>query len=85
MRVPGLVHVPVEAMVEVVVQVMLLVGCPMNRQSRGRMTRLVAAGAIGCLLLGADPVAQERHVVRMVAERFTFTPSRIEVPVVISP
>jgi len=77
MRLEGVVQV----MVRVLVDVMVLEGCPMKRQQRGWMTRLVGAAAIGCLLLGADPVAQERHVVRMVAERFTFTPSRIEVPV----
>ena len=38
-------------------------------------------GALGLLVLGTHAVAQERHVVQMVAERFTFTPSRIVVPV----
>ena len=38
-------------------------------------------GALGLLALTGEVVAQERQVVQMVAERFTFTPSRIEVPV----
>ena len=43
--------------------------------------RVVTVGALGPLACIGDAVAQERQVVEMVAERFTFTPSRIEVPV----
>ena len=45
------------------------------------MARVATGGALGVLVLMGDLVAQERQVVQMVAERFTFTPSRIEVPV----
>ncbi len=45
------------------------------------MIRAVTLGAFGLLALVGDAVAQERQVVQMVAERFTFTPSRIVVPV----
>ncbi len=41
----------------------------------------LAVGVLGLLALIGDAVAQERQVVQMVAERFTFTPSRIEVAV----
>ena len=41
----------------------------------------MAVGALGLVAGVGDAVAQERRVVEMVAERFTFTPSRIEVPV----
>ena len=51
------------------------------RQWHGWMTRVVTVGALGLLALAGDLVAQERQVVQIVAERFTFTPSRIEVPV----
>ena len=37
--------------------------------------------ALGLLALTGNVVAQERQVVQIVAERFTFTPSRIEVAV----
>ncbi len=50
-------------------------------QWHGWMTRVVTVGALGLLALAGDAVAQERQVVQMVAERFTFTPSRIEVAV----
>ena len=43
--------------------------------------RILWLGTLALLSLVGDAVAQERHVVQMVAERFTFTPSRIEVPV----
>ena len=36
---------------------------------------------LGLFVLTGNAVAQERQVVRIVAERFTFTPSRIEVSV----
>ena len=45
------------------------------------LTRVVTVGALGVLTLAGHAVAQERQVVQMVAERFTFTPSRIEVRV----
>ena len=45
------------------------------------MTRGVAMGVGALFVLTGSAVAQERQVVQMVAERFTFTPSRIEVPV----
>ena len=51
------------------------------RQWHSWMTRMVTLGALGLLALTGDAVAQERQVVQIVAERFTFTPSRIEVPV----
>jgi len=41
----------------------------------------LTVGVLGMLLLVGDAMAQERQVVQMVAERFAFTPSRIEVPV----
>ncbi len=41
----------------------------------------VVVGVVGLLALAGSAVAQERQVVRIVAERFTFTPSRIEVAV----
>lgn len=37
--------------------------------------------ALGGVILSGTVAAQERQVVEMVAERFTFTPSRLEVPV----
>ena len=37
--------------------------------------------ALGGVVLWGTVAAQERQVVEMVAERFTFTPSRLEVPV----
>ena len=45
------------------------------------LTRVVTVGALGVLTVAGHVVAQERQVVQMVAERFTFTPSRIEVRV----
>ena len=45
------------------------------------MTRVVTVGVLGLLVLAGSAVAQGRQVVQMVAERFAFTPSRIEVPV----
>ena len=51
------------------------------RQWHSWMTRMVTLGALGLLALTGDAVAQERQVVQIVAERFTFTPSRIEVAV----
>ena len=50
-------------------------------QWHGWMARVVPPGALGLLALTGNAVAQERQVVQIVAERFTFTPSRIEVPV----
>jgi cytochrome c oxidase subunit 2 len=45
-----------------------------------RMSTLLLAAA--CVVVGpGGAAAQERQVVEMVAERFTFTPSRLEVPV----
>jgi len=46
-----------------------------------RAIEAVVVGALGLLALTGNAVAQERQVVRIVAERFTFTPSRIEVAV----
>ena len=43
--------------------------------------RIFCLGALALLSFVGDAVAQERQVVQIVAERFTFTPSRIEVPV----
>lgn len=53
----------------------------LTKQWHGWMTRVVTLGALGLLALTGNAVAQERQVVQIVAERFTFTPSRIEVPV----
>jgi cytochrome c oxidase subunit 2 len=50
-------------------------------QWHGWMARVMTPGALGLLALTGNAVAQERQVVQIVAERFTFTPSRIEVPV----
>ena len=50
-------------------------------QWHGWMARVVTPGALVLLALTGNAVAQERQVVQIVAERFTFTPSRIEVPV----
>ena len=47
----------------------------------GNVTQAVTVGVLGLLALAGNAVAQERRVVRIVAERFTFTPSRIEVSV----
>ena len=46
-----------------------------------RAIEAVVVGALGLLALTGNAVAQERQVVRIVAERFTFTPARIEVAV----
>ena len=46
-----------------------------------KVIRVATGGALWLLVLTGNAVAQERQVVRIVAERFTFTPSRIEVPV----
>ena len=46
-----------------------------------RAIGVVVIGALGLIVLTGNAVAQERQVVRIVAERFTFTPSRIEVAV----
>ncbi len=46
-----------------------------------RAIGVVVVSALGLLALTGNAVAQERQVVRIVAERFTFTPSRIEVSV----
>ena len=43
--------------------------------------RVATLGALGLLAFTGTVVGQERQVVQIVAERFTFTPSRIEVPV----
>ena len=45
------------------------------------LSRLTVAALALLSLVGDTAVAQERQVVQMVAERFTFTPSRIVVPV----
>jgi heme/copper-type cytochrome/quinol oxidase subunit 2 len=47
----------------------------------GRVSVGVALSALALLAPTTDAVGQERQVVEMVAERFTFTPSRIVVPV----
>ena len=46
-----------------------------------RAIGVVVVSALGLLALTGNAVAQERQVVQIVAERFTFTPSRIEVSV----
>ena len=54
----------------------------MTRTASRRILVLVACVAMTSLAPGADRAgAQERHVVEIVAERFTFTPSEIRVPV----
>ena len=52
-----------------------------DRHMHRKIIRLATVGVLGLLVLTGNAVAQERQVVRIVAERFTFTPSRIEVPV----
>ena len=42
---------------------------------------VMTVGVLGLCALSVNVVAQDRQVVQIVAERFTFTPSRIEVPV----
>ena len=46
-----------------------------------KLIRVVTVGVLGWFALVVNVVAQDRQVVQIVAERFTFTPSRIEVPV----
>ncbi len=46
-----------------------------------KVIRVATVGAFWLLSLVGDAVAQERQVVQIVAERFAFTPSRIEVTV----
>ena len=46
-----------------------------------KVMSVAMVGVLGLLALTANAMAQERQVVRIVAERFTFTPSRIEVAV----
>ena len=54
----------------------------MTRTASRRILVLVACMAMTSLAPGSDRAgAQERHVVEIVAERFTFTPSEIRVPV----
>lgn len=54
----------------------------MTRTASRRILVLVACVAMTSLAPGSDRAgAQERHVVEIVAERFTFTPSEIRVPV----
>ncbi len=48
---------------------------------QGKEVSRLTMAALGLLVLTGNAVAQERQVVRIVAERFTFTPSRIEVAV----
>lgn len=48
------------------------------QESRNRIVTVVV---LTLLAAGGTVLAQERRVVEMVAERFTFTPSRIVVPV----
>ncbi len=48
---------------------------------QGKEVSRLTMAALGLLVLTGNAVAQERQVVRIVAERFTFTPSRIEVSV----
>ncbi len=52
-------------------------GKPMHGKVISRLTM----AALGLLALMTDASAQERQVVQIVAERFTFTPSRVEVAV----
>jgi cytochrome c oxidase subunit 2 len=42
---------------------------------------VMTVGVLGLRAFSGNVVAQDRQVVQIVAERFTFTPSRIEVPV----
>ena len=46
-----------------------------------KVMSVAMVGVLGLLALTANAMAQERQVVRIVAERFMFTPSRIEVAV----
>ena len=46
-----------------------------------RAIGVVVVGALGLLACTGNAMAQERQVIQIVAERFTFTPSRIEVSV----
>ena len=46
-----------------------------------RTIRVVMIGAVALAAVVTPVAAQERQVVQMVAERFTFTPSRIVIPV----
>ena len=46
-----------------------------------RTIRVVMIGSVALSALVTPVAAQERQVVQMVAERFTFTPSRIVIPV----
>jgi heme/copper-type cytochrome/quinol oxidase subunit 2 len=48
---------------------------------QGTVISGLTVGVVVMLSLVGGAVAQERQVVQIVAERFTFTPSRIEVPV----
>ena len=48
---------------------------------QGKLISRLTFAALAVFALTGDAAAQERQVVEMVAERFTFTPSRIEVPV----
>ena len=48
---------------------------------QGKVISRLTMAALGLLALTGNVVAQERQVVQIVAERFTFTPSRIEVAV----
>ncbi len=48
---------------------------------QGKVISRLTMAALGLLVLTTDAAAQERQVVQIVAERFTFTPSRVEVAV----
>ena len=52
----------------------------MHTDARG-VTMLILFAVLCAAMLPGSVAAQERQVVEMVAERFTFTPSRLEVPV----
>lgn len=52
----------------------------MHTDARG-VTMLILCAVLCAAMLPGSVAAQERQVVEMVAERFTFTPSRLEVPV----
>ena len=54
----------------------------MTRTASRRILVMVACVAMTSLAPGSDRAgAQDRHVVEILAERFTFTPSEIRVPV----
>ena len=52
-----------------------------EKHMQKNVIRVATVGALGLLALTGYVAGQERQVVEIVAERFSFTPSRIEVPV----